>query len=119
MNTDKTARELAEELIKQITQLKCGYREILNLAKMLEEAEIPHILVQVMDGWHLCYPVREPLEKRVCSVIEHYGSYGHEQDLLEIMGLLTAEEEQHDSVAGWLSAEDVFARIKAHWEERR
>lgn len=115
----KTARELAEEFIKEVTQLKDDYQEILKLHEMLEEAEIPHTIVQVMDGWHLCYPVREPLEKRVCSVIEHYGSYGREQDLLEIMGLLTAEEEQDDSVCGYLTAEEVFARIKAHWEERR
>lgn len=117
--SSKTARELAEEFIKEVTQLKDDYQEILKLHEMLEEAEIPHTIVQMMDGWHLCYPVREPFKERVCSVIEHRYSYGREQDLLEIMGLLTDDEEQDGSVCGYLTAEDVFARIKAHWEERR
>jgi hypothetical protein len=38
--------------------------------------------------------------------------YGSEDGLLEIMGLLTPEEEGWDEVRGWLTAEDVFSRIK-------
>lgn len=47
------------------------------------------------------------------SIIEGYGSYGGHQDLLEIMGLLTEEESQYDSVVGYLTAQDVFDRIQA------
>ena len=59
---------------------------------------------------------------RLISAIEGYGSHGfgnvlqgyHEKygDLIEIMGLLTPEEEEHDSVVGWLTAEEVFRRIQ-------
>lgn len=38
-----------------------------------------------------------------------------EQDLLEIMGLLTEEEEKIDRVLGWLTAKDVFDRIYEHY----
>lgn len=117
--SSKTARELAEELIRELNQLKDDYQEILKLHEMLEEAEIPHAMLRKLDGWQIGYPALEPITGRVCSVIEHRYSYGAREDLLEIMGLLTAEEEQWDSVCGYLTAENVFARIRAHWEERR
>jgi hypothetical protein len=31
---------------------------------------------------------------------------------IEIMGLLTPEEQEYDSVVGYLTAEEVFRRIK-------
>ena len=46
------------------------------------------------------------------SAIEGFGSYGYADDLIEIMGLLTPEESENDSVKGWLTAEEVFKRIK-------
>ena len=54
--------------------------------------------------------------KIICSVVEFNGSYGASDDLLEIMGLMTEKEKQEteDDVLGWLTAEDVFNRIKSH-----
>ena len=75
----------------------------------------PITMKEFMDGWQICYPVDFPIEKRVVSVIEHYGSYGHAQDTLEIMGLLTDEERRYDSVVGSLTAQDVFDRIQKHY----
>lgn len=89
------------------------YREILKLDAMLAERQIPHTCNKFMDGWQVVYP--EGGEKRIMDAIEHFGSYGNEQDLLEIMGLLTPEEEKCDSVLGHLTAEEVFARIERHW----
>lgn len=40
------------------------------------------------------------------DAVEHFGSYGNEDDQEEIMGLLTPEEEKWDSVIGHLSAEE-------------
>lgn len=52
----------------------------------------------------------------VCSVIAN--GYGSSEGLLEISGLMTKEEMDrvHDTVLGHLTAEDVFARIKDHYE---
>jgi hypothetical protein len=47
-----------------------------------------------------------------CSVICNDISYGGKQGLLEIMGLLTKEEEEEDCVVGYLRAENVLERIK-------
>ena len=91
------------------------YQEILRLEVMLQENNIPCEKGEVLNGWQICYPCFA-LIKRVCSVIEHDGSYGREEDRLEIMGLLTAEEEKYDLVAGHLTAEDVFSRIKNDYE---
>jgi hypothetical protein len=91
------------------------YNEIFKLKSLLEENHIPFEWIEHNDyrnGYQICYPEKD--EKCVCSVIEHSFSYGNEKDLLEIQGLLTAEEEC-DSVLGNLTADDVFQRILSHW----
>lgn len=44
----------------------------------------------------------------------HYGSYGYEEGRLEIMGdtILTDDEKCRDSVAGWLTADDIIQRLE-------
>ena len=99
--------------------LNTDYREILKLHAMLAEHNIIHVVRRSFDGWQVCYPCARPDENCIIDAIEHRGSYGRESDLLEIMGLLTPEEEEYDSVAGFLTAEDVFERIKKHWETNK
>lgn len=45
-------------------------------------------------------------------------SHGFGDGKLEIMGLLTEEEAEWDSVVGYLSAEEVFQRI-VNFENKR
>ena len=87
-----------------------------KLERMLVEADIPYEKSRVFGGKQLQYPCKG--DARVCSVILHRGSYGRSEGLLEIMGLLTDEELECDTVAGYLTADDVFGRIKRHWEEK-
>lgn len=108
----KTVEELYDENGKYITDGR--YQEILKLDAMLTQKGIPHTLQKYMDGWQVIYP--EDGENRVMDAIEHFGSYGHERDLLEIMGPLDWEELKHDSVLGGLTAEDVCSRIERHWK---
>ena len=78
--------------------------------------------------YHIYYPSCDDFRKginsdtdtsgTVCSIIEGHGTYGEENDLLEIMGLLTPEEEEWDSVCGSLTAENVFERIKKAEEKK-
>ena len=94
------------------------YNEIFKLKKMLEEANIPFEFNEMHAGYHIEYPTFSP--KRVCSVIEHALSLGEEEDLLEIMGLLTtAEKRMENEVKGYLTAEDVFERIQTHYREQK
>jgi len=91
------------------------YNEILKLKNMLEKAEIPFEFSELFRGYHIVYPNSQFKE---CSVIEHDYSYGREKDLLEIKGLMTKKEKkkEKDDVLGYLSAEEVFNRIKKNWK---
>lgn len=98
--------------------------ELMKLDKLLKAADIPF----ENFGRQICYygPEGRPKPKEnvytgvgwgaVCSVIA-YG-YGSSEGLLEISGLMTEEEmdEVNDTVLGNLTADNVFARIKAHYE---
>ena len=108
------------------------YKEIFKLKRMLEKVGIPFEFVEcfgydkkllsvfpdIMDHYQIFYPSKG--EDQKISVIEGFSTYGAEQDRLEIMGLLTPWERfEGDTVVGWLTAENVFKRIKKDWEERK
>lgn len=103
--------------------------EIHKLAEMLNQANIPFEITKRFGGFELPvdglfadygyqigYPQLPQTGDFVCSVIEEFGTYGFEENKLEIMGLLTDEESKFDDVVGHLTAEDVFQRIKNHYE---
>jgi hypothetical protein len=91
------------------------YQEILKLDRLLTGANIPHVTKPLHDGWQICYPDTYESKNCVMDAIQHYGSYGSLDDTVEIMGLLTPDEEAHDSVVGDLLAEEVFDRIRKHY----
>lgn len=103
--------------------IESKYKEIFKLKQMLEKEKIPFDFTcesypeSNFIHYHLEYPSEFDMDgTRVISVVEGIGSYGREADKLEIIGLLTLEEAERDSVAGWLTADDVFRRIKEHYE---
>lgn len=71
--------------------------------------------VMMLERHQICVPV-EDAERREWDAICHWGSYGYEEGLLEIMGSIVCEEDG-DSVAGWLTADDVIKRIEKRKEE--
>ena len=117
MQTEKKSKK--EIGISKEQDFKMQYKEIFKLKEMLEKAGIPFEMSSFFDGYQIGYPSLKDDEYTVCSVIEHNGSYGRESDLLEIMGLLTDDEKKFDSVAGWLTANNVFDRINKHWKEKQ
>jgi hypothetical protein len=114
------------------------YKEIFKLKKMLEDVKIPFswnegwgygeeelkelrkIAPDLIEHYQICYPIFD-CEYRWISVIEGFGTYGAEKGKLEIMGGLTQWEKDvySDEVVGYLTAYDVFQRIKNHWEENK
>ena len=96
--------------------MKTKYTEIFLLDKMLTDAKIPHEFRKLSDGYQVIYTAGG--FDWILDAVQHHFSYGNELDLLEIMGLLTPEEEEIDSVKGFLTAAEVFDRIKRHWEAR-
>ena len=85
--------------------------EFSKLVHLLTDDGIPFELKWRLGGRQLIYPNREIW---VCDVICNPGSYGYENGLLEIMGLV---EIDGDTVEGWLTAEEVFERIKNHYKK--
>ena len=85
-------------------------KEIFKLKKMLEDEKIPFEFIEreELEGSQIVYTSNE---KFICSVIQHKYSYGNDVNLLEMLGLT-----KHDDVEGYLSAEDVFERIKRHYK---
>lgn len=91
--------------------------EILKLKALLDDNEIEYEY-QVRDNpikmngcdKHRQITISQNGEK-IISVIQGFGTYGNEENLLEIMGLLTKEEEKIDNVVGYLTAENVLERI--------
>ena len=51
------------------------------------------------------------------DAILHLSSYGHENNLLEVMGDIVKDTE--DSVKGWLTANDIIAMITEDLEGKR
>ena len=99
------------------------YTEIFKLKQMLEEADIPFEYIdRSIKGTynHTQYQIEFPKNgtERIVSVIQGDGTYGASGNKLEIMGLLTEEERETDySVCGYLTADDVFARIENAYKE--
>lgn len=91
--------------------------EFHKLAKMLEDAGIPHSnepFFRLANGRQII--LFDSNGKRIADAVCHHGSYGHEDGLLEILDALTEEESEQDSVLGWLTAEEVFKRFKYCYE---
>lgn len=96
--------------------------EFEKLVQLMDEASIPYERDDDTNWFggekikRMKYPKKGVDE--VCSIIYGYGTYGYPEGLLEICGLLTDEEAKYDSIAGHLTAEDVFSRIKYDYENK-
>lgn len=106
---------------EEIMKTKYKFKEIFKLQEMLTEENIPYVFENrtnfIDDKEFTSYQIEifDKYHDRIVSIIQSFGSYGREKDLLEIIGLLTEEESKCDSVAGWLTAENVMKRIKKYF----
>lgn len=83
--------------------------EMYKLINMLVKFKIPFEEVQeIYDTPQIWYP---SYKDHKCDVICHAGSWGHEEGLLEMMGLI-----ENDDVCGYLSANEVFCLIQKDYE---
>lgn len=83
-----------------------------KLAEMLRNAGIPCEMRYnpFTNSNVLYYPIKE---ERKADAIYFWGSYGYDEGLLEVGGEIV---EIDDEVEGYVSAEEVFRRIKKLWE---
>ncbi len=97
-------------------------RDLTNLNKLeqyLINHKIPYERIDeddqqfYLDRHQICVPCDR--EGREWDAICQRGSYGAEEGLLEIMGTIVSPL-AGDSVEGWLTAEDVIARIEDKYD---
>lgn len=96
------------------SQRELDTTEITNLHNALMALDVPHEFIthEIGNGKHLYYPNKEDV---ICSAVTFLGSYGDRNGLIEIMGLLTEDEQACDDVVGYLTATEVCRRILEHW----
>ena len=91
--------------------------ELEKLEKYLKEHNYNYEWNSVFHGME-GYPEKDQIvvyddhNRRIWDAVCHFGSYGHEPGLLEIMGVIVDEVEDGDTVVGWLTADDVIKRLK-------
>lgn len=85
------------------------YNAIKKLATLLDEAGIPYEMIEFWDGYQI-NAYEEGV--RIGDVVQHYGSYGAKQDLIEAYGFGI------DGVDGYLSAEEALQYF-LNWHKRR
>ena len=90
--------------------------EIIRLHEMLNEANIPHKVVENRIMYPSYQIVIEKDGTKLCDAVYFDGSYGYEEGLIEIMGGLTEDEREIDEVLGHLTADEVFKRFKYCYE---
>lgn len=117
-------KEQYEKALKNFNELKAAgqdvsflyaetnkrYKEILKLDALLTEEKVNHILGRFIDGWIVIVYTPDG-ENRLCDAVEHFGSYGQEEDKLEIMGALTESELKDGPVLGCLTAKECAKRF--------
>lgn len=89
-----------------------------------EETEIDK-LIKILNDQGVCYPIdwkvkelygrpqviflNPQSEERIGDAVCHFGSYGHERGLIEVMGFPFCDEED---VVGFLTADEVIHQIE-------
>lgn len=98
-----------------------GYKELDKLEDYLIKEKIPYTRKddEMLDGWRSWHQIkvfkdedRKKSDEYWWDAICHYGSYGYEEGLLEVMGEPVVREDDDDSVCGYLTAEDVINRFE-------
>ena len=98
--------------------MKEKYTEIFRLKEMLEKESIPFEF-EKDEEYIIRIPINESIRKQdnkepLMTVYQGEHTYGGSKNLLEICGGTTLEErkEQGEEYLGYLTAENVFKRIK-------
>lgn len=83
--------------------------EMYNLINALIERKANFKVVENWDTPQVIFFDEDGMQ--IGDAICHSGSYGHEQGLLEIMGLDVTEDEYGDTVLGHLTADEVLQHL--------
>ena len=93
------------------------YNAIIEVSENLKELNIPHKIISLYDGYQIKFPFTK------ADIIEHEFSYGHEKDLMEVMGfnwniIQKGEYAKYDDVLGYLSVREVLKLVVCKYIEK-
>ena len=93
--------------------------ELDKLEVYLKEHGIPYVrkVPYTEHDWNQIVVPSDKKEEYEWDAICHFGSYGYEKGLIEIMGSIVDKKRVGDEVEGWLTAEDVIERIERKEKE--
>ena len=82
------------------------YNAIIQVHETLQKNDIPHEFRKLYDGYQIILPSGG-------DIIEHFGSYGHEEDKMEVIGIDWTVLKQYsnydkDDVLGYLTVDEVL-----------
>lgn len=90
------------------------YTEIKKLDRLLTGLGIRHEMHELFDGYQICVPEDHQQNSFEGDAIQHRGSYGAEQDLIEVYGF------NLDGPDGYLTAEAALVYFqKWHLKEKK
>lgn len=91
-------------------------KQIEEISTRLTNLGVVHIVKDMHDGKCITV-INENDESILCTIIQHSGSYGCNQDKVEMMGLheyLPHLDGLNSEVNGWLSVNDVTDAIESY-----
>lgn len=89
------------------------YQSIQQLHKELDDRGIPHNFHELFDGYQICVPKDHRKNNFEGDAIQHFGSYGAEEDLIEVYGFGLTDP------VGYLTAEEATEYFVSWWEDRK
>ena len=112
-----------EKTVTLVNQVAHHFTEMNKLLRLVELDKLEFYLkgkglpYERIDKWDDPCQHQLVVNDYEWDVICHKGSYGYNSGLLEIAGSLVDIEEDGDSVAGYLTAQDVIDRIERKEKE--
>ena len=86
------------------------YKAIKELDRKLTELNISHEMHRHIDGYQICVPKDHKINSFDGDAIQNFGSYGAEQDLIEVYGFFLNEPK------GFLTVEEAL-KYFVEWEK--
>ncbi len=86
------------------------YTELNKLEEYLSKRKKHYHRIPILDGQQIV--VMNKSGKVIWDAVIHFGSYGHEKGLLEIMGAIVDSESVGDTVLGNLTSDKIIELIE-------
>ena len=88
------------------------YQAIQRLHKELDNRGIPHDFHVLFDGYQICVPKDHRKNDFEGDAIQHFGSYGAEEDLIEVYGFGLEDPD------GYLTVAEALEYFEKWWAKK-